>query len=108
MNYHSNETAAQEVVAAIKAMGKSGDAIFVAHRNPGLFADSKIELLSVQYHDVRPDRSLYERLVRAGKVERLLVESEVIEAMGEPPASTRAYFRRTCLARWADSVVAAN
>jgi proteasome accessory factor A len=72
------------------------------------WSDSKIELLSVQYHDVRPDRSLYERLVRAGKVERLLVESEVIEAMGEPPASTRAYFRGTCLARWADSVVAAN
>ncbi len=72
------------------------------------WSDSKIELLSVQYHDVRPDRSLYERLVRAGKVERLLVERDVIEAMGEPPASTRAYFRGTCLARWADSVVAAN
>jgi proteasome accessory factor A len=72
------------------------------------WSDSKIELLSVQYHDVRPDRSLYERLVRAGKVERLLVEHEVIEAMGEPPPSTRAYFRGTCLARWADSVVAAN
>jgi proteasome accessory factor A len=72
------------------------------------WSDSKIELLSVQYHDVRPDRSLYERLVRAGKVERLLVEREVVDAMGEPPASTRAYFRGTCLARWADSVVAAN
>jgi Pup amidohydrolase len=72
------------------------------------WSDPKLELLSVQYHDVRPDRSLYERLVRAGKVERLLVEREVVEAMGEPPASTRAYFRGTCLARWADSVVAAN
>jgi 3-oxoacyl-[acyl-carrier protein] reductase len=29
VNYHSNETAAQEVVAAIKAMGKGGDAIAV-------------------------------------------------------------------------------
>ena len=72
------------------------------------WSDSKIELLSVQYHDVRPDRSLYERLVRAGKVERLLAEREVYEAMGDPPPSTRAYFRGTCLARWADSVVAAN
>jgi proteasome accessory factor A len=70
--------------------------------------DPKLELLSVQYHDVRPDRSLYERLVRAGKVERLLVEDEVRAAMADPPASTRAYFRGTCLARWADSVVAAN
>ncbi len=70
--------------------------------------DPKLELLSVQYHDVRPQRSLYERLVRAGKVERLLVEDEVCDAMADPPVSTRAYFRGTCLARWADSVVAAN
>ncbi len=70
--------------------------------------DPKLELLTVQYHDVRPDRSLYQRLVRAGKVERLLREEDVIAAMADPPDSTRAYFRGTCLARWADSVVAAN
>jgi len=70
--------------------------------------DPKLELLSVQYHDVRPGRSLYERLVRAGKIERLLCEDDVLAAMADPPASTRAYFRGTCLARWADSVVAAN
>ncbi len=29
-------------------------------------------------------------------------------AMVDPPETTRAYFRGTCLARWADSVVAAN
>ena len=57
---------------------------------------------------MRPDRSLYERLVRAGKVERLVTEPEVIDAMADPPESTRAYFRGTCLRRWPDSVVAAN
>jgi proteasome accessory factor A len=72
------------------------------------WTDPKLELLSVQYHDVRPGRSLYEKLVRAGKVERLLDEDAVIAAMADPPESTRAYFRGTCLARWADSVVAAN
>lgn len=72
------------------------------------WSDPKLELLSVQYHDVRPGRSLYEKLVRAGKVERLLDEDAVIAAMSDPPESTRAYFRGTCLARWADSVVAAN
>ena len=36
------------------------------------WADPKLSLLDLQYHDVRPDRSLYERLVRAGKVERLV------------------------------------
>jgi proteasome accessory factor A len=70
--------------------------------------DPKLALLDLQYHDVRPDRSLYERLVRAGKVERLVDEDAVLEAMTEPPGRTRAYFRGTCLSRWADSVVAAN
>ena len=70
--------------------------------------DPKLELLVVQYHDVRPDRSLYEKLVRAGKVERLVDEADVHAAMVDPPETTRAYFRGTCLARWADSVVAAN
>ena len=55
-----------------------------------------------------PERSLYERLVRAGKVERLVDEADVLEAMAEPPPTTRAYFRGRCLAQWADSVVAAN
>ena len=70
--------------------------------------DPKLALLDLQYHDVRPDRSLYERLVRAGKVERLVDETAVTAAMTEPPDSTRAYFRGQCLARWPDSVVAAN
>jgi proteasome accessory factor A len=72
------------------------------------FDDPKLALLDLQYHDVRPERSLYERLVRAGKVERLVEEDEVARAMTEPPDTTRAYFRGQCLARWADSVVAAN
>jgi proteasome accessory factor PafA2 len=72
------------------------------------WSDPKLSLLDLQYHDVRPSRSLYERLLRAGNVERLLEEHDVLEAMAEPPPTTRAYFRGTCLARWADSVVAAN
>ena len=70
--------------------------------------DPKLALLDLQYHDVRPQRSLFERLVRAGKVERLVDEADVRTAMVDPPDTTRAYFRGTCLARWADSVVAAN
>jgi Pup amidohydrolase len=72
------------------------------------WSDPKLSLLDLQYHDVRPDRSLYEKLVRAGKVERLVDEEDVHRAMTVPPSSTRAYFRGECLARWPDSVVAAN
>jgi Pup amidohydrolase len=72
------------------------------------WSDPKLALLDLQYHDVRPDRSLYEKLVRAGKVERLVDEADVMNGMTEPPASTRAYFRGRCLETWPDAVVAAN
>jgi proteasome accessory factor A len=72
------------------------------------WGDPKLSLLDLQYHDVRPERSLYERLVKAGTVERLCTEDEVINAIGNPPDSTRAYFRGQCLERWPDAVVAAN
>ena len=78
-------------------------------RDSSSWNDPKLSLLDLQYHgSVRPARSLYERLVRAGKVERLVDEADVRAAMVDPPETTRGYFRGTCLACWADSVVAAN
>ncbi len=72
------------------------------------WSDPKLSLLDLQYHEVRPDRSLYEKLVRAGKVERLVTEEEVQTAITVAPVTTRAWFRGGCLARWPDAVVAAN
>jgi proteasome accessory factor A len=72
------------------------------------WSDPKLKLLDLQYSDVRPDRSLYEKLVRAGKVERLVTEDDVMTAVTVPPVSTRAWFRGQCLTRWPDAVVAAN
>ena len=65
-------------------------------------------LLDLQYHDVRPERSLYERLVRAGKVERLVDRGRGHGRHDRAPGVDRAYFRGGCLARWPDAVVAAN
>jgi proteasome accessory factor A len=79
-----------------------------AARDGLAWGDPKVALLDLQYHDVRPERSLYERLVRGGKVERLVTEDEVVRATTEAPVSTRAWFRGGCLARWPDAVVAAN
>ena len=72
------------------------------------WSDPKLSLLDLQYHDVRSEKSLYERLVQAGKVERLVTEEEVGAAVTEPPPTTRAYFRGQCLERWPEAVVAAN
>ncbi|MGZ4429878.1 MAG: depupylase/deamidase Dop [Nocardioidaceae bacterium] len=70
--------------------------------------DAKLHLIDLQYADIRPDKGLYHRLVRLGKVERLLTDAEVAEAMHVPPPDTRAYFRGRCLERYADEIAAAS
>ena len=66
--------------------------------------DPKLAVLDLQYHDVRPEKSLFAKL----GVERLFTEAEVVQAVTEPPLDTRAYFRGRCLQRWASSIAAAN
>lgn len=68
------------------------------------WTDPKLSALDLQYHDVRPERSLY---ARAG-MERLLDPEAVVRAVTEPPETTRAYFRGKCLQRWGSSIAAAN
>jgi proteasome accessory factor PafA2 len=70
--------------------------------------DSKLKLIDVQYHDVRGDKGLYNRLVAAGRFETLVSEAEVRAAMTAPPTDTRAYFRGRCLQKYRDSVTAAG
>ena len=53
-------------------------------------------------------RALYDRLVAAGKVERLVTDEEIERAMTEPPEDTRAFFRGRCLSRYPDAIAAAT
>ncbi len=69
---------------------------------------TKLRALDLQYHDVDPDRGLYHRLIRAGSMQRLFEDSEIEAAVTRPPDRTRAYFRGRCVARYPDSLVAAN
>ena len=68
----------------------------------------KLKLIDVQYHDVRRDKGLYNRLAAGGRVERLVAESEVQHAVTNPPDDTRAYFRGRCLDKYRDQVAAAG
>jgi proteasome accessory factor A len=70
--------------------------------------DAKLHLIDLQYADIRPEKGLYHRLVRAGRIERLLDDPSVEAAMHEPPADTRAYFRGRCLEKYAASIAAAS
>jgi proteasome accessory factor PafA2 len=64
----------------------------------------KLAALALQYHDMRPGKSLFERL----DVQRISTEAEVERGMTDPPTDTRAYFRGRCLQKWPEDIVAAN
>ncbi|CAB4889405.1 unannotated protein [freshwater metagenome] len=71
----------------------------------GLSADdARLKALDLQYHDMRAERCLANRM----GLEVLISHDDVRTAMTEPPQTTRAYFRGTCLQRWPDQIVAAN
>ena len=67
-------------------------------------SDLKLAAVDLQYHDLRPDRSLFARL----GAEQLVDPAAAVRASTSPPVDTRAYFRGRCLSRWPDRVVAAN
>jgi proteasome accessory factor PafA2 len=70
--------------------------------------DAKLQLIDLQYADIRPDKGLYNRLVASGRMERLLDDDSVVRAMHDPPEDTRAYFRGRCLEKYAEHVAAAS
>ena len=66
--------------------------------------DARLRAMDLQYHDLRPEQSLFARV----GMERLVTDAEVEHAMTEPPETTRAYFRGKCLQKWGADIVAAN
>ncbi len=68
----------------------------------------RLKMVDLQYHDVRRDKGLYQRLAARGRVERLVSDAEVEAAMSTPPEDTRAWFRGECIRRFRDQVVAAG
>ncbi len=68
----------------------------------------RLQLVDLQYSDIRPDRGLYNRLVARGRMQRITTDAEVEAAIEEPPVDTRAYFRGRCLRQYAESVAAAS
>jgi proteasome accessory factor A len=66
--------------------------------------DARLRAIDLQYHDIRLERSLAQRVgLRA-----LHADYEVREAVHNPPEETRAYFRGQCVARYPNEIVAAN
>jgi proteasome accessory factor A len=68
----------------------------------------KLQLVDLQYADVRQDKGLYNRLVARGSMKTLVTEAEVQRALLSPPEDTRAYFRGRCLQQFPTEVAAAS
>ena len=64
----------------------------------------KLQVIDLQYHDLRPERSL---ALRAG-LEEIVTASDARAATTRPPEETRAWFRGTALSRFPEAVVTAN
>jgi proteasome accessory factor A len=72
------------------------------------WSDSRVAMIDLQYHDIRPGRGLYYKLEESDAVERLVTDDEVSKAIYDPPKDTRAYFRGMCLQKYAEEVVSAS
>lgn len=68
----------------------------------------KLALIDVQYHDIRPEKGLFHKLERAGRIRRLTTDEEVEAAVLTAPNGTRAYLRSLAVTRFSDSLVAAS
>ena len=68
----------------------------------------QVQMLDLQYHDLRPDKGLYYMLERQGRAERVVSEPEILAAIARPPEDTRAYFRGECLRRYGSAVFGVN
>jgi len=68
----------------------------------------QVQMLDLQYHDLRPDKGLYSMLERQGRAERVAAEEEIMAAIHRPPEDTRAYFRGECLRRYGSAVFGVN
>ncbi|WP_415974877.1 depupylase/deamidase Dop [Rhodococcus sp. 077-4] len=68
----------------------------------------RLHLVDLQYSDVRLDKGLYNRLVARGSMDRLVTEQQVLDAVGNPPEDTRAYFRGECLRKFGADIAAAS
>jgi len=68
------------------------------------WSDARLAAMDLQYHDLRPEKSLARRV----GLKTVVSPVEVSTAVTEPPPDTRAWFRGTCLQRFPDEIVAAN
>lgn len=77
-------------------------------RTGGSWDNDKLRAFDLQWHDLRPERSIVNRLDQAGRIERLFGPEQVMWAVRHAPESTRAYLRGGLIRRFPERVAAAG
>ena len=68
----------------------------------------RLQLIDLQYADIRTDKGLAARLEQRGRLRRMFTDAEVAHAVENAPEDTRAYFRGECMRRYPDAIAAAS
>ncbi len=55
--------------------------------------DARMQMLDLQYHDIRRDRGMFYKLEDRGLARRVVTDPSITEAMNHPPQTTRAKLR---------------
>lgn len=63
-----------------------------------------LKSVDFQYHDIRPERGLYYRLLKSGRLNRIVTDEEIEWAVSNPPSTTRAWLRTGLLRKFTDYV----
>ncbi len=68
----------------------------------------RLQLVDLQYADVRQDKGLGNLMAQRGSLQRMFSDDEIEHAIAHPPRSTRAYFRGEVIRRFPAEVAAAS
>lgn len=63
------------------------------HRHSLQLDDPRVQLLDLQYHDIRRDRGVFYKLQERGLVDRVCTDEDIAIALTDPPQTTRARLR---------------
>ncbi|NLS08681.1 proteasome accessory factor PafA2 [Nesterenkonia sp. MY13] len=78
-------------------------------RRDGLDWDSAtLGMIDLQYHDLRPEKGLYYKLARAGRMRRLFTDEQINWAAQHPPEETRAWLRGTLITEHSQAIAGAS
>lgn len=69
---------------------------------------ARLQLVDLQYADVRATKGLAQLMMARGSMRRLFTDDEIERAVEQPPRDTRAFFRGEVISRYPKNIAAAS